>query len=97
MFNLLQRFSVSTVATGEFYTVILTIKLFVFCAMLAHHFLQAFRYAPAIARLTSELPELSNHWPEGLLGQWRRWFLLLKINAALGPIAILLGLNLIKV
>ena len=53
--------------------------------------------APAIAKLTSELPELSNHWPEGLLGQWRRWFLLLKINAALGPIAILLGLNLVKV
>jgi len=97
VFNLLQRFSVSTFATGGFYSVILTIKLFVFAAMLAHHFLQTFRYAPAIARLTSELPELSNHWPEGLLGQWRRWFLLLKINAALGPIAILLGLNLIKV
>jgi len=97
VFNLLQRFSVSTFATGGFYSVILTIKLFVFGAMLVHHLLQTFRYAPAIARLTSELPELSNHWPEGLLGQWRRWFLLLKINAALGPIAILLGLNLVKV
>jgi uncharacterized membrane protein len=96
VFNLLQRFSAATVATGEFYSVILTIKLFVFGAMLAHHFLQTFRYAPAIARLTSELPELSNRWPEALLRQWRRWFLLLKINAALGPIAILLGLNLIK-
>ena len=97
VFNLLQRFSISTFATGGFYSVILTIKLFVFGAMLVHHLLQTFRYAPAIARLTSELPELSNHWPEGLLGQWRRWFLLLKINAALGPIAILLGLNLVKV
>jgi uncharacterized membrane protein len=96
VFNLLQRVSVSTMATGEFYTVILTIKLFVFGAMLAHHFLQTFRYAPAIAKLTSELPESSNHWPEALLGQWRRWFLLLKFNAALGPIAILLGLNLVK-
>ena len=84
-------------AVGEFYTVILTIKLFVFGAMLAHHLLQTFRYAPAIAKLTSELPQLSNRWPETLLGQWRRWFLLLKINAALGPIAILLGLNLVKV
>ncbi|HEX5608407.1 MAG TPA: CopD family protein [Candidatus Binatia bacterium] len=97
VFNLLQRLSISTLATREFYSVILTIKLFVFGAMLAHHLLQTFRYAPAIARLTSELPELPNHWPEGLLGQWRRWFLLLKINAALGPIAILLGLNLVKV
>lgn len=96
VFNLLQRLSISSVATGEFYSVILTIKLFVFGAMLAHHLLQTFRYAPAIARLTSELPELPDHWPEGLLGQWRRWFLLLKINAALGPIAILLGLNLVK-
>jgi putative copper export protein len=96
VFNLLQRLSVSTAVTGEFYTVILTIKLFVFGAMLAHHFLQTFRYAPAIAKLTTELPESSNHWPEALLGQWRRWFLLLKFNAALGPIAILLGLNLVK-
>ena len=96
VFNLLQRVSVSTMAIGEFYMVILTIKLFVFGAMLAHHFLQTFRYAPAIAKLTSELPESSNHWPEALLGQWRRWFLLLKFNAALGPIAILLGLNLLK-
>jgi hypothetical protein len=96
VFNLLQRVSASTMAIGEFYTVILTIKLFVFAAMLANHFLQTFRYAPAIDRLTSELPESSNHWPEALLGQWRRWLLLLKFNAALGPIAILLGLNLIK-
>jgi hypothetical protein len=43
------------------------------------------------------LPESSDHWPEALLGQWRRWFLLLKFNAALGPIAILLGLNLVKI
>jgi uncharacterized membrane protein len=97
VFNLLQRLSISTLATEEFYFVILTIKLCVFGAMLALHLLQTFRYAPAIAKLTSELPGLPNHWPEGLLGQWRRWFLLLKINAALGPIAILLGLNLVKV
>ena len=96
VFNLLQRVSVSTIATGQFYTVILTIKLFVFGAMVAHHFLQTFRYAPAIAKLTSELPESSNHWPEALLAQWRRWFLLLKFNAALGPIAILFGLHLVK-
>ncbi len=96
VFNLLQRVSVSTMAIGEFYTVILTIKLFVFGAMLAHHLLQTFRYAPAIAKLTAELPAASNHWPEALLDRWRHWFLLLKFNAALGPIAILLGLNLVK-
>ena len=96
-FNLLLRVSAPTVAVGKFYIVILSIKLFVFGAMLAQHCLQAFRYAPAIANLTSQLPQSSNRWPEALLDQWRRWFLLLKINAALGPIAILLGLNLIKV
>ena len=96
VFSLVERVSASTIPTGEFYTVILTVKLFVFGAMLAHHFLQTFRYAPTIAKLTSELPESANHWPEALLAQWRRWFLLLKFNAALGPIAILLGLHLLK-
>jgi len=97
VFNLLLRVSVPTVAVGRFYIVILSIKLLVFGAMLVQHCLQAFKYAPAIAKLTSRLPESANRWPEALLDQWRRWFLLLKINAALGPIAILLGLNLIKV
>jgi uncharacterized membrane protein len=96
VFNLVQRFSALRFAPGEFYTVILAIKLFVFGAMLALHCLQTFRYAPEIARLTAQLSEQSNHWPGTLLDQWRRWFLLLKINAALGPVAVLLGLNLIN-
>jgi hypothetical protein len=35
-------------------------------------------------------------WPETLLGDWRRWFMLLKLNAGLGPVAVLLGLALVK-
>jgi hypothetical protein len=31
-----------------------------------------------------------------LLTHWRKWFLLLKINAALGPVVTLLGVALIK-
>jgi hypothetical protein len=35
-------------------------------------------------------------WPEPLLSQWQKWFMLLKINAGIGPIVTLLGLALIK-
>jgi hypothetical protein len=72
----------------------LSIKLFVFGAMIAHHCLQVFKYAPEIANLSAALPAGVSTWPEPLLAQWRRWFLLLKINSALGPIAVLLGLSL---
>jgi putative copper export protein len=83
--------------SGEYYGVVFGIKLFVFGAMVAHHCLQVFKYAPAISALTAELPRTMDAWPEPLLLHWRRWFLLLKINAALGPIAVLLGLALAKV
>ena len=83
-------------AAGESYGALLGIKLFVFAAMVAHHCLQVFKYAPAIASFTSALPQAMPSWPEPLLSHWRRWFLLLKINAALAPIAVLLGLALAK-
>ena len=78
------------------YTVILSIKLFLFVAMVVHHCLQVFKYGPKIASLTAEVAAVSESWPEPLLTHWRRWFLLLKINAALGPVVTLLGVALIK-
>lgn len=79
-----------------FYTIALAVKLFLFAAMLVHHCLQVFKYGPKIASLTAELPADADSWPEPLLAHWRRWFLLLKLNAALGPIVTLLGVALIK-
>lgn len=95
MFNLIAILSAGA-SLGEFYAIILGVKLLIFGAMVAHHCLQVFKYAPAIASLTAALPKTLSDWPEPLLSHWRRWFLLLKINAALGPIAVLLGLALAK-
>ena len=95
IFNLIARAPAGP-KVGESYGILLGIKLVVFGAMVAHHCLQVFKHAPAIARLTSTLPQAFPSWPEPLLAHWRRWFLLLKINAALGPIAVLLGLALAK-
>lgn len=81
---------------GSFYTTLLAVKLFFFAAMLLHHCLQVFKYAPKIASMTAQLPQDADAWPEPLLTCWRKWFLLLKINAALGPIVTLLGLALVK-
>lgn len=95
IFNLIAR-APAGAGLSESYGILLGIKLLVFSAMVGHHCLQVFKYAPAIARLTSALPQTLPSWPEPLLAHWRRWFLLLKINAALGPIAVLLGLALAK-
>ena len=95
IFNLVAR-APGPAAPGESYGILLAIKLLVFAAMVAHHCLQVFKYAPPIARSTAALPPAVPSWPEPLLSLWRRWFLLLKINAALGPIAVLLGLALAK-
>jgi uncharacterized membrane protein len=83
-------------ADGEFYTTILSVKLFLFFAMVIHHCLQVFKYAPDIVTLTEEIPPEINTWPEPLLSLWQKWFLLLKINAGIGPVVTLLGLALIK-
>ncbi|MGH7851857.1 MAG: hypothetical protein ACREP3_00325 [Candidatus Binatia bacterium] len=97
IFNLVGRVPAAGAGISESYGMLLGIKLFVFGAMVAHHCLQVFKYAPAIARLTWALPQAVPSWPEPLLSHWRRWFLLLKINAALGPIAVLLGLALASI
>ena len=94
--NWLLRSQAAAPPVSEFYGVLLSVKLFLFGAMAMHHGLQVFKYAPLIARLTAELPANVTSWPEPLLSNWRRWFLLLKINAGLGPIAVLLGLALVK-
>jgi hypothetical protein len=64
--------------------------------MVVHHCLQVFKYGPKIASLTAQLPAVTNSWPEPLLTHWRKWFLLLKINAALGPVVMFLGIALLK-
>jgi len=81
---------------GELYTIVLAVKLFLFLAMLIHHCLQVFKYAPRIAAATLEAPPESTSWPEPLRALWQKWFVLLKITATLGPIVILLGLILVK-
>lgn len=81
---------------GEFYTVALSIKLFFFGAMTMHHCLQVFKHAPRIAALTEQTPDDAVDWPEPLRAHWQKWFTLLKINAALGPIVVLLGIALAK-
>jgi len=80
----------------NFYTIALSVKLLLFVAMVFHHCLQVLKYGPTIASLTAELPAVTDSWPEPLLTHWRKWFLLLKINAALGPVVTLLGVTLIK-
>lgn len=96
IFNLLASAPANGASMSDSYGILLGIKLFVFAAMVGHHGLQVFKYAPAISRLTTQLPNTMTDWPEPLLALWRRWFLLLKINAALGPIAVLLGLSLVQ-
>ncbi|MGH7827111.1 MAG: hypothetical protein ACREQ7_18295 [Candidatus Binatia bacterium] len=81
---------------GRYYVVILSIKLLLFFAMLVHHFLQVFKYGPKIDALTPQTAAGSSVWPEPLRGHWEKWFMLLKINATLGPIVTFLGLALVK-
>lgn len=76
------------------YNWLLAIKIALFLAMLFHHCLQVFRYSPQIASLTARARHGSESWPDPLLAAWRKWFSLLKINAALGPVILLLGLAL---
>ncbi len=93
--NLILRVQDATLPASESYTVLLSTKLFIFGAMAMHHGLQVFKYGPRIAALTAEVQPHISEWPEALLANWRRWFLLLKINAGLGPLAVLLGLALV--
>ena len=94
--NLILRNQEPSTPQDNSYTIALAVKLFLFVAMVVHHCLQVFKYGPKIASLTADLPAVSDSWPEPLLTHWRKWFLLLKINAALGPLVTLLGVALIK-
>ena len=94
--NLILRNQEPSTPQDNSYTIALAVKLFLFVAMVVHHCLQVFKYGPKIASLTADLPAVTDSWPEPLLTCWRKWFLLLKINAALGPVVTLLGIALIK-
>ncbi len=94
--NLIFRGMVNGFQFGPTYYSILATKLFLFLAMMVHHSLQAFKYGPKIVSLTAQTAQDIEAWPEPLLSYWRKWFTLLKINAALGPIVLLLGLGLTR-
>jgi uncharacterized membrane protein len=94
--NCVLRTQAMSAPQDNFYWIVFGVKLLLFAAMAVHHGLQVFKYAPKIASLTTQLPAGTHSWPEPLLTYWRKWFLLLKINAALGPIVVLLGLALAK-
>ena len=96
MANLLLRNQATGVPQGEFYMIVLSVKLLLFFAMLVHHCLQVFKYAPQIASLTAQTSAGISSWPEPLRSLWQKWFMLLKINAGLGPIVTMLGLALVK-
>jgi uncharacterized membrane protein len=96
MTNLILRNQMSGAYLGHYYMIVLSIKLFVFIAMLVQHSLQIFKYGPKISALTAKVSDEVPSWPEPLRSHWQRWFVLLKINAALGPVVILLGLALVR-
>jgi uncharacterized membrane protein len=81
---------------GQFYFTVLSVKLLLFTAMFFHHSLQVFKYAPLIVTSTSQITAGSADWPEPLRSYWTKWFVLLKINAALGAIVPLLGWGLVQ-
>ena len=96
MINLILGREGTGASQGEFYTITLSVKLFFFFAMLVHHCLQVFKYAPPIAALTAQTSAETMVWPEPLRAHWQKWFMLLKLNAGLGPIAVLVGVALTK-
>ncbi len=91
--NFVLRGDAAGFALGPSYYLILGTKLFLFLAMVLHHCFQVFKYAPRIASLRDPTEPHKPTWPEDLLSQWRGWLVLLKINAALGPIVLLLDIG----
>jgi uncharacterized membrane protein len=87
----LLRLQATGAAVPISYIVLLSVKIFLFLAMLVHHCLQVFKYGPRIASLTAALPAQPESWAEPLLSHWRRWFLLLKINSVMGLIVVVVG------
>lgn len=94
--SIVLRSQATTMPLAQSYITGLAIKLFLFIAMLVHHCLQVFKYGPKLSALTAHAPAHSSIWPEELRAQWQRWFTLLKINATLGPIVMLMGLMLTR-
>ncbi|MPZ75369.1 MAG: hypothetical protein GEU77_02495 [Deltaproteobacteria bacterium] len=94
--NLVLRDQMTGGHLGQYYLTILSVKLLLFLAMLVHHALGVFKYGPKIVVLMNETAGTTESWPEPLRTHWQKWFMLLKINAALGPIVTLLGLALVK-
>ena len=94
IFAFILRLQAMGAAVPISYLVLLSVKIFLFLAMLVHHCLQAFKYGPRIDSLTAALPPHPPSWAEPLLSHWRRWFLLLKINSVMGLIGVVLGLML---
>jgi putative copper export protein len=95
--NLILRSQATGAHLGQTYMIVLAIKLFLFVAMLAHHTLQVFKYGPKIAALSAEVAGDVAVWPETLRTHWQKWFMLAKLNAALGLIVMLLGVLLMKI
>ncbi len=79
---------------GSTYSLVLATKLLLFLAMVLHHCIQAFKYAPRIDSITAQTSPETSNWPKTLLAHWQRWFLLLKINGTIGPLVLLLALGL---
>ena len=92
--NFALRATMSGAEPGFAYYATLAVKLLLVAAMIFHHALQSFKYAPGIASLTAGTGDDIDAWPEPLLAGWRKWFVLLKINATLGAIVLLLGVAL---
>lgn len=87
--NIYFRFAPGADQLGAGFTTILAIKLLLFVAMIFHHSLQAFKYAPRHA--SAKIEGTGGEWPEPLAAAWKKWFTLLKINTTLGVIVLLLG------
>jgi uncharacterized membrane protein len=96
MGNLLLRSQATNAHLSHSYMIILAIKLFLFVAMLVHHTLQVFKYGPKIAALSGEADAGANAPPEPLRAQWRKWFMLVKLNASIGAVITLLGVALVR-
>ena len=94
--NLVLRSQMTGAHLGQYYLTILSLKLLLFVAMLVDHALQVFKYGPKIASLTDQAAITTDSWPESLRADWQKWFMLLKINATIGPIATLLGMALVR-
>ena len=92
--NFALRATTSGAELGFAYYATLAVKLLLVAAMIFHHALQSLKYAPGIAALTAETDDAIDAWPAPLLAGWRKWFVLLKINATLGALVLLLGVAL---